>query len=86
MHFGQNLQCTPAQFIAAFPTSDPGTQSVGAAFFSKLPMSALRATLGLDDDTIQSIVTSVESVAQKNPSFDPECMARCNIPMPTYTS
>lgn len=48
IHFGLNLQCTPAQFIATFPTADPGTVTVSQAFFSKLPVAALRATLGLD--------------------------------------
>lgn len=84
IHFGQNLQCEPAQFIASFPTSDPGTVTISSAFFN-LPLSALRATLGLDSETIQAIVDQVHSVQQVNPSFDKECLARCNIPMPEFT-
>ncbi|DBA97199.1 TPA: hypothetical protein ACH3X1_014958 [Trebouxia sp. C0004] len=84
VHFGQNLQCTPAQFIATFPTGDPGTVTISLAFFN-LPLSALRATLGLDDTTLQSIVNQVNSVQQVNPSFDTECLARCNIPVPKFT-
>ncbi len=84
VHFGQNLQCTPAQFIASFPTRDPGTVTVSLAFFN-LPLSALRATLGLDDATLQAIVDQANSVQQVNPSFDTECLARCNIPVPKFT-
>ena len=84
MHFGQNLQCTQAQFIATFPTSDPGTVTISSAFFN-LPQSALRATLGLDNETIQAIVDQVNSVQTVNPSFDKECLARCNIPEPEFT-
>ena len=61
MHFGQNLQCTPSQFIASFPTQDPGSVTISSAFFN-LPLSALRATLGLDDATLQAIVDEVNSV------------------------
>ena len=78
MHFAQNRQCTPAQFIASFPSSDLGTQTVASAFFSKLPEFALQATLGLDDDTIQAVqhvVTKVKSITQANPSLDLACLA-----------
>ena len=84
VHFGQNLQCDPAQFIATFPTRDPGTVTVSLAFFN-LPLSALRATLGLDDATLQAVVDQVNSPQQVNPSFDTECLARCNIPLPEFT-
>ena len=83
MHFAQNRQCVPAQFIASFPSSDPGTQTVASSFFSKLPEFALRATLGLDDDIIQAIVTKVMSITQANPSLDLACLASCNIPVPS---
>lgn len=64
MHCGLNQQCEPAQFIASFPTFDPGTVSTSASF---LPVAALRATLGLSNDTIEAIVNQVNSVAQVNP-------------------
>lgn len=86
IHFGLNLQCTPAQFIATFPTADPGTVTVSQAFFSKLPVAALRATLGLDFGTIQTIVDAVNSMTQTNPSFDPDCLASCNMTMPDFTA
>lgn len=85
IHYAQNLQCKPAQFIASFPTSDPGTVTVASAFFGKLPEFTLRATLGLDDDIIQAIVTKVKSVTQANPSLDLACLSSCNISVPaTY--
>ena len=84
VHFGLNQQCEPAQFIASFPTSDPGTVTISSAFFN-LPLSALRATLGLDSETVQMLVDKVNSIQQVNPSFDQECLARCNITMPEFT-
>ena len=84
MHYAQNLQCQPAQFIASFPSSDPGTQTIAASFFSKLPLFTLRATLGLDDTIIQAIVAKVKSVSQQNPSMDEQCLNRCGIPIPEY--
>ncbi|KAL3158143.1 hypothetical protein ABBQ32_011738 [Trebouxia sp. C0010 RCD-2024] len=85
IHFAQNLQCEPAQFIASFPTSDPGTVSVAEAFFTKLPLATLRATLGIDDAVIQAIVAKVGSVSQANPSVDLTCLANCGMSAPvTY--
>ena len=83
MHYAQNLQCQPAQFIASFPSSDPGTQTIAATFFSKLPLVTLQATLGLDD-SIQAIVNKVKSMPQQNPSMDEQCLNRCGIPIPEY--
>lgn len=54
IHFAQNLQCEPAQFIASFPTNDPGTSTISEAFFTKLPMVTLRATLGVNEAVIQA--------------------------------
>ena len=85
VHFSQNLECEQAQFISTFPSSDPGTSTVSTALFD-LPMPALRATLGLDNEAIQVIVDKVKSVQQRNPSFDRECLARCNIPEPELSS
>lgn len=85
IHFAQNLQCEPAQFIASFPTSDPGTVSVAEAFFTKLPLATLRATLGIEDAVIQAIVAKVGSVSQANPSVDLTCLANCGMTDPiTY--
>lgn len=83
IHFAQNLQCEPAQFIASFPTSDPGTVTVAEAFFTKLPMVTLRATLGLDEAVIRAIVAKVGSMSQANPSLDLACLANCGMSAPT---
>lgn len=64
--------------------SDPGTVTISAAFFN-LPVAALRATLGLSSKKIEAIVNQVNSVEQVNPSFDRQCLARCNITMPEFT-
>lgn len=82
IHFAQNLQCEPAQFIASFPTSDPGTSTVAEAFFTKLPQATIRATLGLDDAVIEAIVAKVSSMSQANPSLDLTCLANCGISTP----
>ena len=39
---------------------------------------------GLNNETVQGVVDKVKSVQQKNPLFDKECLARCNIPEPDY--
>ena len=83
IHFAQNLQCKPAQFIASFPSADPGTSTVIASVFQKLPEFVLRATLGLDDSIIQAIVQKVSSVSQANPSLDTACLNRCGITIPS---
>ena len=83
IHFAQNLQCEPAQFIASFPTSDPGTSIVAEAFFTKLPEFTLRGTLGLDDASIQDIVSKVSSMSQANPSLDLQCLTNCGLSAPS---
>lgn len=76
IHFAQNLGCKEAQFIASFPSRDPGTQTTALAFF-RLPLQTIRATTGLSDKEIKKIQASVE--AQENPSLDVECAKRCGI-------
>lgn len=83
IHFAQNLQCEPAQFIASFPTDDPGTSTISEAFFTKLPMVTLRATLGVSEAVIQAIVAQVASMSQANPSLDLACLANCGMSAPT---
>ena len=43
-------------------------------FFTKLPLATLRATLGLNDSQLQSIINQVATVQQSNPSLDLECL------------
>jgi oxalate decarboxylase/phosphoglucose isomerase-like protein (cupin superfamily) len=76
IHFSQNLACEQAQFIASFPHRDPGTQTTISSFF-KLPMSAIRQTLGVDGATIDKLRKAVE--ATPDFSIDPECAKRCGI-------
>lgn len=82
IHFAQNMQCEPAQFIASFPNSDPGTSTVAEAFFTKLPQATIRATLGIDEAVIDAIVAKVSSMSQANPSLDLTCLANCGISAP----
>jgi oxalate decarboxylase/phosphoglucose isomerase-like protein (cupin superfamily) len=76
IHFEQNLGCDQAQFIAFFPHRDPGTQTTISSFF-KLPKSAIRQTLGVDDAAIEQLRKAVE--ATPDLSIDPECAKRCGI-------
>lgn len=86
MHFPQNLQCEPAQFIASFPTDDPGTSTLSDAFFRKLPLETLRATLGVKEAVIQAIVAKVSSMSQANPSLDLTCLANCGLSVLSHTA
>jgi oxalate decarboxylase/phosphoglucose isomerase-like protein (cupin superfamily) len=76
MHFLQNLGCDQAQFIAFFSHRDPGSQITMSNFF-KLPKSAIRQTLGVDDAAIEQLRKAVE--ATPNLSIDPECAQRCGM-------
>ena len=44
MHFAQNLDCKPAQFLANFPTRDPGVQTTIENFL-RLDERVIRSTL-----------------------------------------
>jgi hypothetical protein len=45
--------------------------------FFKLPKSAIRQTLGVDDAAIEQLRKAVE--ATPNLSIDPECAQRCGV-------
>ncbi|KAH7101776.1 RmlC-like cupin [Auriculariales sp. MPI-PUGE-AT-0066] len=46
LHFQQNLECTPAQFYAAFNSEDPGRLDSAPGFFQQLPADINNAALG----------------------------------------
>lgn len=79
MHFGQNLSCKQALRIAFFSHRDPGAQSIMPNFF-KLPMSAIRQTLGVDGATIDKVSKAVAGP----PGIDPECAKRCGLKYTPY--
>lgn len=84
LHYAINHECEPAQLLTSFPTRDSGTQTIASALF-KFPMDVLRATLGASEEDIQKIIDAVKDERSKNPSFNPDCLARCGIyAPPTY--
>ncbi|EIN08820.1 RmlC-like cupin [Punctularia strigosozonata HHB-11173 SS5] len=80
IHFQQNLDCNPAQFIAAFGSEDPGRLDIAPAFFQDLPATIVNATLGGIG------VKEVEDIAAKIPlnvAFGTQaCLDRCGISRP----
>ncbi|CAF0806696.1 unnamed protein product [Rotaria sordida] len=77
VHFEQNLDCTPAIFVAAFNSEDPGVLTVADAFFGALPATIVGASLGgLNIATVNDIRKSIPA----NPSIGiQECKKRCGL-------
>ncbi|CAF1293659.1 unnamed protein product [Adineta steineri] len=77
IHFEQNLNCTPATFVAAFNSEDPGVLTISNSFFGSLPATIIGATLGgLNISTIEDIRVHLA----QNPSIGiAECRKRCGL-------
>ncbi|CAF1424338.1 unnamed protein product [Adineta steineri] len=77
IHFEQNLNCTPATFVAAFNSEDPGVLTIGNSFFGSLPATVVGASLGgLNITTIEDIRVHLV----QNPSVGiAECRQRCGL-------
>ncbi|CAF3557958.1 unnamed protein product [Adineta steineri] len=77
IHFEQNMNCTPATFVAAFNSEDPGVLTISNAFFGSIPATVVGASLGgLNISTIEDIRSNLA----KNPSLGiEECRKRCNL-------
>lgn len=58
VHFAQNVGCERAQFLANFPTRDPGTLTTFENAV-RLPLETLRGTIGWSDDQIQELIDQV---------------------------
>ncbi|KNC80086.1 hypothetical protein SARC_07529 [Sphaeroforma arctica JP610] len=75
MHYQQNMQCVPANFISILDTCDPGvlviTESLNA-----LPDEALTATFGEDQEFINQLRLGLPDGPARARS---ECLKRCGL-------
>ena len=77
IHFQQNLNCTPAIFVAGFNSEDPGVLTVANSFYGSLPANVVGASLGgLNITTVESM----KAMLPKNPSLGiEECRRRYGL-------
>ncbi|KAH7100979.1 RmlC-like cupin [Auriculariales sp. MPI-PUGE-AT-0066] len=77
LHYQQNLNCTAAQFFAAFNSEDPGRLDSAPGFFQQLPSDIDNAALG--DIGVQE-VTDIAAKIPKNVAWGvQECLDRCGL-------
>jgi oxalate decarboxylase/phosphoglucose isomerase-like protein (cupin superfamily) len=77
IHFEQNLNCTPAMFVAAFNSDDPGVLTVANSFYGGLPANIVGASLGGLNITT---VDSMKAMLPVNPALGiQECRQRCGL-------
>jgi hypothetical protein len=79
LHTEFNPSCNNATFIAAFPSSDPGTMQVANALFD-LSEDLVSATFGeiIDGSEVSKYCKALPTAVAKGVTA---CLARCNIPM-----
>ncbi|KAH7101202.1 RmlC-like cupin [Auriculariales sp. MPI-PUGE-AT-0066] len=77
LHFQQNLECTPAQFYAAFNSEDPGRIDSAPGFFTWLPADIDNAALG--DIGVQE-VKDIAAKIPVNVAFGVQsCLDKCGL-------
>jgi oxalate decarboxylase/phosphoglucose isomerase-like protein (cupin superfamily) len=82
IHFEQNLACTPAKFLAALNSEDPGVVTMSWQTFGSLPVYALQSTFNLSE----TIVDMIKRGLPQGPAagFD-QCVKYCNLTTRTTT-
>lgn len=79
MHTEWNPECTPAVFVAAFPSEDPGVQQVAQTFF-EFEDDVITAAVGGDIAVAGEDLDSFKNLIPANVAFGVEsCLAKCNI-------
>ncbi|CAN0444968.1 unnamed protein product, partial [Ascophyllum nodosum] len=79
VHYQQNLGCSPATFVAALNSEDPGTSVITTNLFN-LPIEAIkartRAVLPVDDTDLEAIITALPTVLTTSRQ---ECLEECGL-------
>jgi len=79
IHFEINTGCTPALFVAAFNSEDPGVQTTTASYFG-LPADIVANGFETPYAVNASFVAYLASTLNKNPGVGlHECYARCGL-------
>lgn len=78
-HTEWNPDCTPAVFVAAFPSEDPGVQQIAQTFFG-FEDDVITAALGGDITVAGEDLDSFKGLIPANVALGVEsCLAKCNI-------
>jgi len=74
IHYAQNLDCKPAQFISAFNSEDPGVLTVSTRTFA-LPDEVLTVTFNQSPDEVEALRKGLPNTVAKGRE---ECLRRCS--------
>ncbi|KAF7297760.1 RmlC-like cupin [Mycena kentingensis (nom. inval.)] len=79
IHFEFNDGCSPAMFVAAFNSEDPGVMSIAQRFLG-LPPDVVAATLG--DLGVEEVVGIEKHIPDNVAVATDECLKRCGLHRP----
>lgn len=75
IHYQQNLDCEPAEYISALNSEDPGVVTISTQVFT-LPDEALQATFNLNAEQVKILRAGIPAGPAKGRI---ECLKRCNL-------